>query len=100
VLTLIVALLYGGAIFIAITQNVFSNKLIQGIQANVPGLDPNTVINSGATGLQIQILGVFMISLKDAFIAPIALNGVAFFLALLSDKNMMNKGTKMTAART
>jgi hypothetical protein len=91
--------LYGGAIFIAITQNVFSNRLIQGIQANVPGLDPNTVINSGATGLQIEVLGVFMISLKDAFIAPIALNGIAFFLALLSDKNMMIKG-KMTSART
>lgn len=91
--------MYGGAIFIAITQNVFSNKLIQGIQADVPGLDPNTVINSGATGLQIEILGVFMISLKDALIAPIALNGIAFFLALLSDKNMMIKG-KMTEARS
>ena len=90
--------MYGGAIFIAITQNIFSNKLIQGVGEKIPGLDPHAVINSGATGLQIEVFGVFMISLKDALIAPIALNGVAFFLVLLSEKNVINR--KMTTPGT
>lgn len=79
----VVALLYGGAIFIAIAQNIFSNTLIQGIKENVPGVDPRMVINSGATGLQTEIIQVFMASLKYAFIPPIALNGLALFVALL-----------------
>jgi len=90
--------LYGGAIFIAITQNIFSNKLIQGVEENIPGLDPHAVINSGATGIQIEVFGAFMTSLKDALIAPIALNGVAFFVVLLSGTNMIN--SQMRTPRT
>ena len=97
---LIVTQTYGGALFVAVGQNIFSNKLIQGIMASVTGVDPMTVISAGATNLHnalnseqlSQVLVIFMDSLKDAFILPIALTAVGFFLALGLKKNMRVKG--------
>src|SRR5271154_1298913 len=34
---------YGGAIFVSVAQNIFSNKLIQGIVSGVAGVDPMLV---------------------------------------------------------
>ena len=58
------------------------------------------VITAGATNLHnalnseqlAQVLVIFMNSLKDAFIMPIALTAVGFFLALGLKKNMRVKG--------
>lgn len=83
-----------------IAQNIFSNKLVQGVLTNVPGVDPVAVINSGATNLRntltadefAKVLRIFMDSLKDAYIVPIALTGVGFFLALLLKKDMRARG--------
>lgn len=58
------------------------------------------VISAGATDLRkalttdqlAQVLIIFMNSLKNAFIASIALTGVAFFLAMFLTKNMRTKG--------
>lgn len=46
---------FGGAILIAVAQTVFQNGLINGIRRNVPGLDPQIFINSGASQVR-QIL--------------------------------------------
>jgi hypothetical protein len=81
-------------------QNIFSNKLIQRILATVPNVNPATVIGAGATALRnaltpaqlTLVLRAFMDSLKDAYIVPIALTGVAFFLAFALDRNMRIKG--------
>jgi Major Facilitator Superfamily len=42
----------GGALFISIGQNIFTNKLISGLASRVPDLDPKVVINTGATSLK------------------------------------------------
>jgi hypothetical protein len=42
----------GGALFISIAQNVFSNKLASGLASSVPGLDPSIVLKTGATNLK------------------------------------------------
>lgn len=43
----------GGALFISVGQNLFSNSLIKGLEAtNIPGIDPHAVINMGATSLK------------------------------------------------
>ncbi|KAJ7096914.1 major facilitator superfamily domain-containing protein [Mycena epipterygia] len=55
----------GGALFISIAQNVFTNKLLSGLISGVPGISPALVLSTGAT------------SLKDA-IAPEFLPGVLF----------------------
>jgi hypothetical protein len=85
---------------VSIAQNIFSNKLVQGVTASVPGVDPESVINSGATNLRniltpdqlTEVLRIFMDSLKDAYVVPIALAGVGFFLALLLKKDMRASG--------
>ena len=67
---------------------------------SVPGVDPESVINSGATNLRniltpdqlTEVLRIFMDSLKDAYAVPIALTGVGFFLALLLKKDMRASG--------
>lgn len=47
-----------------------------------------------------QVLYVFMDSLKDAYILPIALAGASFFLAVLLDRNMRVKGGIKTIKAT
>ena len=42
----------GGALFISVGQNVFSNKLVEGIAKSLPNIDPATVLNAGATSLK------------------------------------------------
>ena len=46
----------GGAIFVSVGQNVFDNKLIAGLTSVVKGLDPHTIVNTGATDLRISTL--------------------------------------------
>ena len=43
----------GGALFVAVAQNLFTAHLIGGlIELGIPGLDPSTIIHAGATGLR------------------------------------------------
>lgn len=42
----------GGAIFVSVGENVFSNHIVSGMRARVAELDPSVVLQSGATGLQ------------------------------------------------
>ncbi|KAI9683361.1 MAG: hypothetical protein M1829_005433 [Trizodia sp. TS-e1964] len=46
----------GGALFISIAQNIFTNKLAEGIRASIPDLDPAIIINSGATNFRSEAL--------------------------------------------
>jgi EmrB/QacA subfamily drug resistance transporter len=45
----------GGALFISVGQNVFTNKLVSGLKAAVPDLDPAIVLRTGATELRSAI---------------------------------------------
>jgi len=45
----------GGALFISVGQNVFTNKLVSGLKAAVPDLDPAIVLRTGATELKTAI---------------------------------------------
>ena len=42
----------GGAIFVSVGQNLFSNRIVSGMVARVPELDPSVVLQAGATELQ------------------------------------------------
>lgn len=41
----------GGAIFVSVAQNIFTNKLLSGLVSTVPGIDPAVVLATGATNL-------------------------------------------------
>jgi EmrB/QacA subfamily drug resistance transporter len=45
----------GGALFVSVGQTVFTNKLVSGLKAAVPGLDPAIVLKIGATQLKTAI---------------------------------------------
>ena len=48
--------LLGGAMFVSIAQNVFTNHLVSGILAlGIPNLNANAIVESGATRLRDQI---------------------------------------------
>ncbi|OGM45261.1 hypothetical protein ABOM_006457 [Aspergillus bombycis] len=46
----------GGAIFVSVGQNIFSNRIITGMRAQVPELDPSIVLQSGATDLRRTVM--------------------------------------------
>lgn len=42
----------GGAVFVSVGENLFSNSIMSGMIARVPELDPSVVLQAGATELQ------------------------------------------------
>lgn len=42
----------GGALFVSVGQNIFSNKLVVGLKRYAPGIDPSIVLRTGATSIQ------------------------------------------------
>ncbi|TPX22282.1 hypothetical protein DIZ76_014150 [Coccidioides immitis] len=43
----------GGSVFVAVAQNLFTNRLVEGIvKLNLPGLNPEAIVHAGATGLR------------------------------------------------
>ena len=42
----------GGALFISVAQNIFTNRLLTNLMAGVPSLDPKIVLATGATSLR------------------------------------------------
>ena len=57
----------GGALFVSIAQNVFTNKLIEYVRAYVPGLDPQIVLATGATSIQTQIPKEYLEGVTQAY---------------------------------
>jgi len=76
----------GGALFICVGQNVFNNKLIDGILAKYPDMDPTTILQTGATAITKSfpkdILPDIYISynyaLTQSFFAAVAMGCFAF----------------------
>lgn len=50
----------GGSLFVSVSQNVFSNKLVEYVGDYAPGLDPATVLSAGATSIQKIIPSEFL----------------------------------------
>lgn len=50
----------GGALFVSIGENIFTNKLMQGLHQYVPTLDPSIVLATGATSIQKTIDKAFL----------------------------------------
>lgn len=42
----------GGSVFVSVAQNLFANKLETDLRQGVPGLDPEIVLQTGATSIQ------------------------------------------------
>jgi MFS transporter, DHA2 family, glioxin efflux transporter len=97
-----------GAIFVSIGQTLFTNQLVKSVPKYVPGLDPATVVATGATKLKdtfsaIDLPGViraYMSGLKDAYALGIALAGCALVISVLFvlfDRRKLNHEQKAAA---
>ncbi|KAF8144970.1 putative efflux pump antibiotic resistance protein [Mycena galopus ATCC 62051] len=95
----------GGALFISIGQNVFTNKLVSGLISKVPGISPEVVLAAGATSLKdavpaqffSEVLLVYNDALVAAFYVAIAMASASLLGALVVEwKNI--KGKKMEMA--
>jgi hypothetical protein len=71
----------GGAVFLAVAQNVFSNKLASSLPT-VAGFDPRTVLNSGATEFRQfvpeqyldEVLNAFNVAIQSAIYVSLAMS--------------------------
>lgn len=78
--------LFGGALFVSVGENIFTNKLVSGIlEANIPGLDPQTVVETGATAIRQVVPPQYIDTLLHAYNdALIKAYQVALVLSCLS----------------
>lgn len=84
----------GGAIFIAVAQTVFQNGLIEGVERNVPDLDPSIFINSGADQVRqilqsmgmeqytTTVLNAYLSGLRNTYYISVACAAAAFCATL------------------
>lgn len=43
---------FGGALFVSVGQNVFTNRLLAGLKDSAPGIDPQLILRIGATTIK------------------------------------------------
>ena len=101
------AQLLGGALFISVGQNVFTNQLIKNLSNAVPDLDPNLVLRTGATELKYAIpsrylsgvLSAYNRTLTQTFYVSVAVAVMSIFGAVFVEwKSMKGKKISMAAA--
>ncbi|PNS20557.1 hypothetical protein CAC42_6007 [Sphaceloma murrayae] len=91
-----------GSIFVAVAQSLFTNRLVSYTTQNVPGVDPEKIIVTGATelrrvfeGQQLEgVLRAYMAGLKDAYTLVIPLAGIAAvvsFIVVVWDYRILNQ---------
>lgn len=57
----------GGAIFVSVAQNVFTNELLKGVKQAVPGLNPAIILQVGATSLKDKIPAQYLPAVQEAY---------------------------------
>ncbi|KAJ6615532.1 major facilitator superfamily domain-containing protein [Mycena sp. CBHHK59/15] len=97
----------GGALFVSVGQNVFTNKLVSGLISQVPSIDPKIVLNAGATSLQTAVdaqylpavISVYSQALVSAFYVSIAMACLSIVGALgMEWKSIKGKNIEMAIA--
>lgn len=81
----------GGALFVSVAQNIFTNKLVENLVAlEISGLDPQTIVNSGATSVRdlvdssrlAEVLSAYNLALVETFKIALILSCLSIFGAL------------------
>ncbi|KAJ6526045.1 hypothetical protein B0H19DRAFT_1275904 [Mycena capillaripes] len=94
----------GGALFISVGQNVFTNKLISGLIARVPDVAPGIVLSAGATSLKSAVptqflpavLSVYNDALMSTLYVSIAMAGMSLCGSLVMEwKSIKGKTIEM-----
>jgi hypothetical protein len=97
----------GGALFISVGQNVFTNQLIKNLANVVPDLDASLVLRTGATELKNAIpeefiggvLTAYNLALNQTFYVSVATGAMSIVGAVFVEwKSMKGKQITMAAA--
>ena len=75
----------GGAIFVSVGQNILDSKLVAGLTALIPGLDPAVIVNAGATDIRSvvpevdleAVLKVYNRALRGCFVVALVITCLA-----------------------
>ncbi|KAJ7082694.1 major facilitator superfamily domain-containing protein [Mycena belliarum] len=95
----------GGALFVSVCQNVFTNKLVSGLASQVPGVNPLIVLSAGATSLRSSVdaqslpavLSVYNQALISAWYVSVAMACLSIVGALAMEWKSI-KGKKIEMA--
>jgi hypothetical protein len=95
----------GGALFISVGQNVFTNQLIKNLVAAVPDISPGLVLATGATDLKDaiapellpRVLVAYNLALTQSFYVAVATGALSIFGAAFLPW-LSVKGKKIEAA--
>ncbi|OQO07556.1 hypothetical protein B0A48_07253 [Cryoendolithus antarcticus] len=97
----------GGALFISVAQNVFTNSLLKNVIAAAPGLDTAKILSTGATNLKnavpVELLPAVQMAynnaLRDTFYVGVATAVASILGAVLFEwKSVKGKKIEMAAA--
>ncbi|KAL8675343.1 MAG: hypothetical protein Q9168_000300 [Polycauliona sp. 1 TL-2023] len=98
---------FGGALFISVAQNIFTNGLISNLVADVPSVDPALVLQIGATNLKKAVdpavIGDVLVAYNSAitrtFYVSVALAAASIFgAAAMEWKSVKGKKIETVAA--
>lgn len=92
----------GGAVAVSAAQNVFSNALVREIPKQAPGVDPQVVIDAGATGIRRVtsaeelpgVLEAYNRAVVGTFVLPIVTVALACVVGVLFEWKSV-KGKKL-----
>ena len=93
----------GGAVFVSIGQNIFSNKLIEGLRP-IDGINPSIVVRTGATeirkvvglGQLSQVLVAYNGALTKTFTVALVMAALSIIGALSMEWKSIKKGKQGT----
>jgi hypothetical protein len=93
-----------GALFLAISNSVLSNKLVEEISKRIPDIDPSTIVNAGATGIRTivdadqlpLVLEAYNIAVRNVFYIAVGVGGGALIASLFFEWKSI-KGVNLAA---
>lgn len=96
---------FGGAIFLAIAQLIFSHGLISGLQEYAPTVNPEIVINAGATAVRgvvgaanlPAVLRAYMVGIDRVFYLSTGAAGAIFLFSWGMGWKSISKDKKINA---
>ncbi|KAL8954074.1 MAG: hypothetical protein Q9222_000131 [Ikaeria aurantiellina] len=97
----------GGALFISVGQNIFNNRLISNLLANVPSVNPGLILNIGATNLKDNVdptairgvIEAYNSAITQTFYVSVAMAALSIFGSVLIEwKSVKGKKLETVAA--
>lgn len=93
----------GGAVFVSVANNLFTNELSKSLRQRLPALDPAAILGAGATGwrskvsdaILSEVLTAYNTAITRTFFCPMALGCAAVVAAVFVEwKSVKGKGAQ------